>query len=438
MSVDKFRDPIHGYIEVSEFEKKIINSLAFQRLRHIKQLAFTYMVYHGAEHTRFGHSLGVMHLVSKAFNSAVNNAVANHKVKEIAKDIFTDNKIKWYDQILRLIALTHDLGHAPFSHAAESVFPNNLSHEDYTEKIIKETEIGEYIKEIGQEFVKRYGKDYNITPELICDIYMGRNPGPNSEFTFLKTFLDSELDCDKMDYLLRDSMYCGVNYGKFDVERLISCLTIYFQDKTNMPKLAIKSGGIQAFEEFVLARYFMFVQVYFHRTRRFFDIQYILALQKILPNGKFPINTNEYLEWDDDKMMILLKKHVEDVEECRFLLNRHIYKTIYETQTHPYPGDQKLFNVIINSLLKAVGQENIIVDTAAEKMPHKIPLRTNKDDEKAIVIIRNNDQISTISEESLIIKTLTEKINIERIYINPIKYLEANNELTKLLGENYD
>ena len=84
--------------------------------------------------------------------------------------------------------------------------------------------------------------------------------------------MDSELDCDKMDYLLRDSTFCGVNYGKYDVDRLISSLTIYVQD--GCPRLAIKDGGVQVFEEFVLARYFMFIQVYFHRTRRYFDIMF--------------------------------------------------------------------------------------------------------------------------------------------------------------------
>ena len=168
---DKYRDPVHGFIKVNTLENKIINSLPFQRLRNIKQLAMTHLVFHGAEHTRFGHSLGVMFLVTRAFESAVNNA------KDSGVYIFDDNKFAWYKQILRLIALTHDLGHAPFSHASEAVFPNGLEHEDFTEKIIKETEIAEYIKEIGRDFKRDYGSAYDITPELICDIYRGRNPG---------------------------------------------------------------------------------------------------------------------------------------------------------------------------------------------------------------------------------------------------------------------
>lgn len=265
MSLSRYRDPVHAFIEVNPLENKIIDSPPFQRLRNIKQLALTNLVYHGAEHTRFGHSLGVMHLVTKAFRSVVNK---NHL-------FLSEPKIAWYEQILRLIALTHDLGHAPFSHASEAVFPGKLKHEDFTEKIIKETCIADYIREIGHGYVQQYGAKYDITPKLICDIYNGRDAGENSEFVFLKSFMDSELDCDKMDYLLRDSLYCGVNYGKFDVERLVSCLTVFIQD--GIPRLAIEYGGVQAFEEFVLARYFMFVQVYFHRTRRYFDIIFAKA-----------------------------------------------------------------------------------------------------------------------------------------------------------------
>lgn len=208
LEVDKFRDPIHGFIEVRSLEKRIIDSPPFQRLRNIKQLAMTYYVYHGAEHTRFGHSLGVMHLVTKAFNATVMNAGG----------YFQEAKRKRYEQILRLIALTHDLGHAPFSHAAEAVFPEGKEHEDFTEELIMNTEIA--------------------------------------------------------------------------------------------------GGGVQAFEEFVLARYFMFLQVYFHRTRRFLDIMLGQALKAVLPNGRFPEEINEYLKFDDGVVLQLIKEGVDKNEAC--------------------------------------------------------------------------------------------------------------------------
>ena len=403
-----YRDPIHGFIEVSDLENKIINSAPFQRLRNIKQLAMTYMVFHGAEHTRFGHSLGVMFLVTKAFDAAVKNG--NYD--------FSAEKYEWYKQILRLIALTHDLGHAPFSHASESVFPDGLEHETFTEKIVKETCIADYINEIGQEFKNKYGVQYDITPDLICNVYMGRDPGSNSEFTFLKSFMDSELDCDKMDYLLRDSTFCGVNYGKYDVDRLISSLTIYIQDEC--PRLAIKDGGVQVFEEFVLARYFMFIQVYFHRTRRYFDIMFYRALSDILPSGKYPDTTSEYLKWDDTRVIQLMHGKAEESEACYNIVNRIVYPRVFHTKTHPSQADKREYLLIKRELFAKFNADNFIEDFSADKMPHKIPVKTEVSDERAIVIVdASTGKCSTISENSHIIRNLTDKIDILRLYVKP-------------------
>lgn len=423
-SYERYRDPIHGFIEVRPLEKEIIDSKPFQRLRNIKQLAMTYLVFHGAEHTRFGHSLGVMHLVSKAFRSAISNGSYP----------MSDEKIEWYNQILRLIALTHDLGHAPFSHAAEAVFSNGLKHENFTEKIIKETEIADIINRIGTEYRRKYGNEYDITPDLIWNIYAGRDPGTQSEFTFLKTLMDSELDCDKMDYLLRDSLYCGVNYGNYDIDRLISCLTIY-QEKGGSPRLAIDIGGVQAFEEFVLARYFMFVQVYFHRTRRYFDIMYAKALKKILPQGKFPGEIIEYLNWDDCRILNLMKDKMDEVEECANIINRKVYPRIYRTKIHPSQSEKDFFKLLKNILYEKIGDENFIEDHSADKMVHKIPSITEVSDERAIVIVDNSvGKYTTISEESHIIKMLTEKIDIVRIYVNP-EYGDMAKEKVKEINE---
>lgn len=414
MKIDKYRDPIHGFIEVRDYENEIINSPPFQRLRNIKQLAMTYYIYHGAEHTRFGHSLGVMHLVTKAFNAAVSNSNAQ----------FSESKYKWYEQILRLIALTHDLGHAPFSHASETVFPDGIEHEDFTVEIITKTEIAGIITKIGEEFVKNYGEDFNITPQLICDIYMGKNPGPNFEFTFLKSFMDSELDCDKMDYLLRDSYYCGVKYGTFDVDRLISSFTICYNN--DVPKLAITHGGVQAFEEFVLARYFMFIQVYFHRTRRFFDIMLGEALKIILPNGTYPREVSEYLKWDDCRVIHLIKEHVDDNEACRNIIKRIVYPRVDYTKTHPGEADKREFRRNERELKKAIGEQFFIKDTSAGKMPHKIPIKVEREHEKAILIYNDKtNRKTTISEESEIIKSLSEKIDIMSLYCHPSKSEEA-------------
>ncbi|WP_314762877.1 HD domain-containing protein [uncultured Selenomonas sp.] len=407
--MERYRDPVHGFIEVRPLEKKIIDSAPFQRLRHIKQLAMTNLVFHGAEHTRFGHSLGVMFLVTRAFHMAVENGTAEYR--------FSRKKIEWYEQILRLIALTHDLGHAPFSHASEAVFPDGIEHEDFTEKIIKETEIAEYIYAIGKEF-KTKDEKYDITPDLICDIYRGRDPGEKSEFTFLKSFMDGELDCDKMDYLLRDSLYCGVNYGKFDLDRLLSSLTIDVND--GVPRLAIDYGGLKVFEEFVLARYFMFTEVYFHRTRRYFDYVLGRALKEILPRGRYPQKVRDYLAWDDVRVLQECRKKVGKDSYCRYIVERTVYPCVYETSAHAVGDSLGIYKGMKSLLYKDFDKKLFIEDASADKMPHKIPVQSSVEDEKAVILVnkRMRKRVS-ISDESHIIRALSNKIGIRRIYAHP-------------------
>jgi len=401
----EFRDPIHGFIQVRPFERKIIDSKPFQRLRSIKQLSLTYLVYHGAEHTRFGHSLGVMHLVTRAFRT----------VCEKNQEYFSDKKKEWYEQILRLIALLHDLGHAPFSHGSEEVFPEGKEHEHYTYEIIKTTEIADYINEIGAGFVSKYGDEYNITPELICSIYSGTNIS-NPDFIFLNTFMDSELDCDKMDYLLRDSYYCGVKYGSYDLDRLLACLTMYKDHEEGFLKLAIEEGGVQAFEEFVLARYFMFIQVYFHKTRRYLDLTLVDFLKDTLPAGCYPANIDDYLNYDDGYIWSKIKAKSSMNQTALKLINRDIMKCVYQTRTHADRSDQKIYNSICNNLKREFGETNFLFDSA-DKMPHKIPRNYDLTDEGVIpIILQHTNMPSTIGEQSHIISTLTERINILRIY----------------------
>jgi len=434
--LNQFRDPIHGFIDVSDEEKKIIDSPPFQRLRNIRQLATTYLVYHGAEHTRFGHSLGVMHLVTKTFDSVIrkNDLLFNSDEK-------TNNEIVlWYRQILRLIALTHDLGHAPFSHASESVFNKGVKHEHFTKKILLETEIAEHINKIGSRFQADNGEKYKITPELIWMIYEGEdifNPDfITPDFKFLQSFMDSELDCDKMDYLLRDSHFCGVSYGKYDLERFISTITVYKKEEKVM-QLAIEKGGIQAFEEFVLARYFMLIQVYFHKTRRLFDKKLIRCLGKLLPDGKYPLDVNDYLLWDDNR--ILSNIYNSDEEAYRDFKNRVTMPCVYETKAHATgKADDENFKLIRKSLFREFGEENFIFDDVGKEAHELAPvfLEPKDDSGRGIIII---DKISSepgnIMKESLILVGLLEPIRIKRIYAKKNIYKEVKLFIEELKGD---
>lgn len=434
----QFRDPIHGFIEISEDEKCIIDTKPFQRLRYIKQLATTNLVYHGAEHTRFGHSIGVMHLVSKTFDSVT------AKVPRLFSEDDKENEIirQYYRQILRLIALTHDLGHAPFSHASEELFPNKKKHEDYTRDIIINTEIGKHIKRIGEKFQKEYGEQYVITPQLLWLIYAGDTltQGDKAlDYQFLQGFMDGELDCDKMDYLLRDSRFCGVSYGKFDLGRFISTLTVYKSDE--VMKLAIEKGGIQALEEFILARYFMFIQVYFHKTRRYFDKQLVKALKAILPDGHYPEATDEFLEWDDNRVMYELRR--SDNPDVRNFLDRKTMTCVYETPAHGNQAEEDKFEMIYNVLsdyFAEAGKGDCLlvdkVDKAAHKLlPFYFASQDKGDDSgKAIIILdRKTSKPRDLMVESRILNGIIEPINIQRIYVSKTEVNAAMKKIDKLL-----
>ena len=418
----QFRDPVHGFIEVSEDELNIINSAPFQRLRYIRQLATTYLVYHGAEHTRFGHSIGVMHLASRVFDSVI----AKNKNLFSDNDDENERKVKWYRQILRIIGLTHDLGHAPFSHASEDLFENGEKHEDYTKHILLETEIAEHIKVLGQKFKEELGEQYDITPELVWMIYEGKDVTNEKfiypDFLFLKCFLDGELDCDKMDYLLRDSIYCGVSYGRYDLDRFVSTLTVHKNENTL--QLAIERGGIQALEEFVLARYFMFIQVYFHKTRRFLDKMLINSLKAILPGGKYPTDVKEYLKWDDVRVLVLIAE--SSSVDVKAFKNREIMTCVLESKAHSKKTDKLNAKLIFKELEKEYSDR--VVFDSVDKTAHKLnPYLISSDDDsgKGIMIVdEKSGDVKNIMEESMILNSIVDPIMINRIYVD--KSIAAN------------
>ncbi|MBQ6480874.1 MAG: HD domain-containing protein [Anaerolineaceae bacterium] len=440
----RLRDPIHGFIELSELELRIVDSAPFQRLRNIKQLATTYLVYHGAEHTRFGHSLGVMHLTSRAFVSAISNYE-----RDCGKPLFSTIDAKWYEQILRLIGLTHDLGHAPFSHGSEALFDDGLKHEDFTRKIICETEIADIITEIGEEFCQKnkVGEEYRITPQLLWSIYGEKNPESNpdyfkriDDFKFLRIFMDSELDCDKMDYLLRDSYYCGVNYGRFDLNRLIDSLTVYYNPKQNIKQLAVLKGGVHAFEEFVIARYFMFIQVYFHKTRRYLDKLLVNCIKEVLSDKPYPSDVNEYLLLNDDVIVQKIFQLKDSSQSANDFINRRVMSCVYETHTHYNKNtnsiDQQLYRMIKREIQKI--PNCIIEEDEANKMAHKIPImeQYDADSGKGIPIIWDYlDKPTSIADESILLSSLIEPISVKRIYVDKEHAVAAKKIIKTLLAE---
>ncbi|RJP56823.1 MAG: HD domain-containing protein [Candidatus Auribacter fodinae] len=384
------RDPVHGYIKVYDYELDIINTPAFQRLRNIKQLALTYLVYHGAEHSRFGHSLGVMHLATKVYDALLEK----HRHDILKK--WTDIEVTRNRMLLRLVALLHDVGHPPFSHAGESVFTGTDGHEEYTRRIIDEL--------LRPTIENRYSK-FGIKTNDVIDFFVR---GLGVEAPFIKEIFSGELDVDRMDYLLRDSLMCGVQYGQYDLERLIHTLCIVKDEQTGTVRLAVEEGGIHSLEALILARYFMFTQVYFYHARRIYDLHLARFLET--SDIKPPADITDYIAWDDIRLMSFMRDRKGDNDHARRILDRDSYVYAFQTPEHCSPEQRERFNVLKSEVTHRFSDAGEIIFDAAEKEPHKFQ-RTDFP-----VVLRNRASVVPVTRQSGIIARL-ESIRMYRIYV---------------------
>ena len=322
----EIRCPVHGFVPINAWERDIISQAAFQRLRRIRQLAWTDEVYPGAMHTRFEHSLGVMHTTSLLYDAIWRNG------REVLENElqYNDAGQKRYRQFVRLAALLHDVGHCPFSHAAEELFPDKPNgkkfvHEEYSAEIIR-TKFSDVIDRHPAN------KNFDFRATQIAALIEGSIEAGSA--LFWKELVSGQMDADRMDYLLRDSHHIGVNYVKFDLQRLISSVTVVPGLEGATPRLGIQEGGWHAAEALVLARYFMFTQVYFHKTRVAYDIHVREAMRTLLPFGTLPkpvaAGIEEFLRWDDWRVLGLLADGQGGEHGLR-LSSRNHYRLIYQT-----------------------------------------------------------------------------------------------------------
>lgn len=299
----EFRDPVHAFITVRGDERKIIDSRPFQRLRNIHQLALTYLVYPGATHKRFEHSLGVMELATRIFDRVTRSEnIAHEEVRRIIPD---QDGLRYWRSVLRAAALCHDIGHLPFSHAAEDeLLPEGYDHERITAELITKSELAKLWPELKPP----------LTPEDIVKIAIGPKKAKDLQFTSWEVLLaemitGDSFGADRMDYLLRDAYHAGVAYGKYDHFRLIQCLAMLprLDQESDEPALGLTSGGVEASEGLMVARHFMFKQVYFHPVRRAYDLHLKEFLKLHTGGGFLPITCKEHLALSDVEVLAAIR-----------------------------------------------------------------------------------------------------------------------------------
>ena len=273
------KDPVHSYIHINyEVVWNCLDSKEFQRLRRIRQLGGDFQVYPTAEHSRFSHSLGVYEIVRRMVT----------EIKSLSVELSE------YDKICVMLAgLLHDVGHGPFSHAFEHVTKH--SHEDYTAKIILgETELNQVLAEVSPRL-----------PEDIVSIIEHNHPND-----ILNQIISGQLDADRMDYLLRDSYFSATSYGQFDLERILRTMRVRKIDE-NKKALVVKYTGIHSVEDYIMARYQMYWQVYYHPVARSYEAVFIQLFNRLKDIFK---ENKEY--FSDMKVLIpFLEKNIVSVEE---------------------------------------------------------------------------------------------------------------------------
>jgi hypothetical protein len=381
-------DPIHDFIRVYDHELEIIDNPIFQRLRRIRQLSGAHLTYPAAQHTRFEHSLGVMHIASQAGQAL--------KEKEILKsdDIET----------LRLAGLLHDIGHGPFSHLFEEIIQQKkISHEDFGKHLILKSEIGDILSKNGYD--KR-----SITKVAFGD----------SKYQYLNEIVSGTLSADMMDYLLRDGYFTGAEHAKIDHKRLTQSLDVHKK------KLALERSALYSFESMMHSRYQMFKAVYFHKTVRAAEVMLLEVLR--LSDDEFgftSFNMNEFVKLTDEYVLsIILSSKSSKLKRARKFAedyqNRKLLKCVYERiLTSKMLLEKTKTNEIRASISKKskVDENEIFVDSSVTP---SIPLSPSKKESKQIILITNENGKPQAQELPIskipVVSAISGFMNILRVY----------------------
>lgn len=403
-----FKDPVHRYIHVRDrVIWDLINAKEFQRLRRIKQLGTTFLTFHGAEHSRFNHSLGVYEIV-----------------RRIIDDVFRSRE-EWYweerDRLLTLCAaLLHDLGHGPFSHSFEKVF--HLDHEQYTQKIILgDTEVNRILRRVDTNF-----------PRDVAEVI-----AKTHENQLIVSLISSQIDADRMDYLQRDAFYTGVSYGHFDMDRIMRVMRPYDG------QVVFKKSGMHAVEDYIMSRYQMYWQVYFHPVTRSAEVilNSILERARILYEEGFTFKYEpvhfyslfqgapalaDYLQLDES--VVLYYFHVWQEENdpilqdlCNRFLNRRLFKYVEFDPSREYTKLREL-----EDLFKKIDIDPkyyLVVDSSSD-LPYDFYRPGEEGERLPILLLMPDGELRELSRESDIVEAISGKRRTDHKLYYPLDLLE--------------
>ena len=413
---NEIRDPVHGAVRIDLHEKRVVTHRAVQRLRGVRQLGFSHHPFPGATHTRFVHSLGAMHLAGQAFDQCFRD-----------QPFTSGSKRRALRHCVRLAALCHDLGHAPYSHAAEFAMPplrelgittyepeavaqrldQRAHHEDYTIGILTGTDLAETIRRtfpFGTEHVAAL-----INPHVVVNDDFFVDNGFDVR-PLLSQLISSDLDVDRLDYLVRDSYYTGARYGQIDVHWLISSLTRHV-DEQGRVCLALDNRALYAFDDYLVARFHMFLMVYFHQK----SVAYEEMLRRYVEDGvaadgfRLPGDLDAYLDTDDAWMWAKLR--ADPAPFARRIRDNQPYKVAFES--HQPAEDCALRQRA--DILRSAG-----IDVIATTLRGRMLMATDPAKPALYLVERGQPVARRLADASRTLHGGEEGVTISRLYVDPV------------------
>ncbi|WP_335871427.1 HD domain-containing protein [Bacillus sp. 2205SS5-2] len=418
-----FKDPVHRYIHVRDrVIWDLIGTREFQRLRRIKQLGTTYLTFHGAEHSRFNHSLGVYEIV-----------------RRIIDDVFVGRR-EWNEdhRLLSLCAaLLHDLGHGPFSHSFEKVF--ELDHEHFTQRIILgDTEVNSCLRRVDEQFPKKVAEVIEKT----------------SENKIVVSLISSQIDADRMDYLQRDAYFTGVSYGHFDMERILRVM------RPREDQVVIKQSGMHAVEDYIMSRYQMYWQVYFHPVTRSAEV----VLTKILHRAKWlyengytfqqnpthfyslfqeKVEVEDYIRLDEAIILYYFQMWQEEEDailrdlSCRFM-NRNLFKYVEYDPAKEYKKTKELEKLFQQA---GIDPDYYLVMDSSSDLPYDFYRPGEEEERLPIHLLTPANELKELSRQSHIVSGISGKRRTDHKLYFPGDFLTDDSthpELKKQIREILD